>query len=250
MMACWLIRHDFIKCPTDPNEAHQKVYGAFREALYSEPLLWNDGSEANWKYGLLDRGGHRPADVDFICSHMTNVKAYVGLSRYDDKKPAIFKSEKGEFFLGQPQMLSDYTGTLLASDQMYFPWDTGAEYFDQIWRQFFQKKLNSRGEQEEVWVHGYAGDKDAANLAGDSGAGPDHLRDCMNLAYAAAKLAGLDKKLFSDAYCKVLGENKIKIAAVDAVLPPRPEPTPRVEDSRRNSFRPTGGYFRRSYGRR
>jgi hypothetical protein len=144
-------------------------------------------------------------------------------------------------------MLSDYTGTLLASDMMYFPWDTGADYFDQIWRQFFQKKINSKGEQEEVWVHGYAGDKDKAELAQDSGAGPDHYRDCFNLAYGAAKLAGLDKKLFSDA---TLQSNRLKIAAVDAAAPPRPEPAPRADDSRRDNFRRGGGYFRRSYGRR
>ena len=183
-------------------------------------------------------------DVDFICQHMANVKPYVGLARYDDKKPAIYKSETGNFFLGQPQMLSDFTGTLLGSDQMYFPEDTTAEYFDQIWRQFFEKRINAKGEQEEVWIHGYAGDGKAT----ESGTGPDHYRDCFNLSYAAAKLAGLDKRLFNEDYCKQTKVNKAKV--VDFVEA-APKPRQVEEKPNRNdpSFRRQGGYFKRSYGR-
>jgi phage terminase large subunit GpA-like protein len=244
MMSCWLIRHDFIKCPMDANANHQSVYANFKNALYAEPLKWQDESIADWRAGLLDRGGHRLDDVDFICQHMQNVKPYVGAAKYDDKKPSIYKSEVGNFFLGQPQMLSDFTGTLLGSDQMYFPWDTTAEYFDQIWRQFFEKRINSKGEQEEVWVHGYAGDGKAT----ESGTGPDHYRDCFNLAYAAAKLIKLDTLLFNDSYCKQAKQNKTKIIEIQDI-PVKPKQI--EEKSYRNdpSFRRQGGYFKRSYGR-
>lgn len=250
MMSCWLIRHDFIKSPMDPNQNHQVVYQSFRSALYAEPLRWSDGTEADWRYGLLDRGGHRPADVDFICKHMTNVKAYVGLSKYDEKRSAIFKSEEGEWFLGQPQMLSDFTGTLLGSQMMFFPWDTGADFFDQIWRQFFEKRINAKGEQQEVWIHGYAGDGKATS-SDESGTGPDHYRDCFNLAYASAKLAGLDKKLFNEHYCESAKKNRTQIIIpVENKITERPlveEPSRRVDPRR---HRPTSGYFSRAYGRR
>jgi phage terminase large subunit GpA-like protein len=244
MMSCWLIRHDFIKCPSDPNQNHQNVYVNFKNALYSEPLRWQDNTEADWRYGLLDRGGHRPDDVDFICSHMSNIKAYVGAAKYDDKKSAIYKSDTGNFFLGQPQMLSDFTGTLLGSDMMYFPWDTTAEYFDQIWRQFFEKRINTKGEQEEVWIHGYAGDGKAT----ESGTGPDHYRDCFNLAYAAAKLAGLDKKLFNEEYCKQSKQNKTKIIDIQS-MPQKPKQIEEQSNRIDPRLRRQGGYFKRSYGR-
>jgi phage terminase large subunit GpA-like protein len=245
MMSCWLIRHDFIKCPVDPNENHQLVYGKFRESLYIEPLLWADGTEADFKFGLLDRGGHRPDDVDEICKRMPNIKPYIGATRIDDKKPAIYKSETGSWFMGQPQMLSDFTGTLLGSEYLYFPWDTGAEFFDQVWRQFFEKRINAKGEKEEVWVHGYAGpDK-------SEGSGADHYRDCFNYSYAAAKLAGLDKKLFNENYCNTMKSNRSNQAfqeiKVEKPLPQ--EATVQRVDPRKLQQRQSG-YFKRAYGRR
>jgi hypothetical protein len=247
MMSCWLIRQDFIKCPTDPNQNRQVTYANFREALYAEPLRWPDGGEADWRYGLIDRGGHRAEDVDYICKRMSNIKAYIGYPRYDDKKPAIFKSTEGEFFLGQPRMLSDFTGSLLASDLLYFPQDTDAEYFDQIWRQFFQKRLNARGEQEEIWVHGYAEDKPLDESG--AGTGADHYRDAFNLAYAAAKLAGLDKKLFNEAYCKNAAGSR-RAPTPERVAQAAPVPSaPVVRTGERMPTR-GGSYFKRSFGRR
>lgn len=249
MMSCWLIRHDFIKCPIDPNQNHQLVYAKFREAMYVEPLLWSDGTEADWKYGLIDRGGHRPEDVDCICKHMPNIKAYVGVAKADDKKPPVYKSETGPFFLGHTQVLSDFTGTLLGSDMMYFPEDTGADFFDQIWRQFFEKRINAKGEQQEVWIHGFAGDKKKTDEI--SGTGDDHYRDCFNLAYAAAKLAGLDKKLFNENICQTLKDRKI-ILLPQIEQPPQQRSIPEqqqpphkaipMRDQRR-------GYYGRAYGR-
>lgn len=250
MMSCWLIRHDFIKCPIDPNQNHQIVYANFRSALYADPLRWFDGAVADWRYGLLDRGGHRPDDVDFIAKNMNNVKAYVGYPKYDDKKPAIFKSDTGPFYLGQPQMLSDFTGTLLGSSMMFFPWDTGADFFDQVWRQFFEKRINTKGEQQEVWIHGYAGDGKATSEE-ESGTGPDHYRDCFNLAYGAVKLAGLDKKLFNENFCESLKKNRAApIASVSAPEPKQPknEEVSHRADPRAN--RRTSGYYGRAYGRR
>lgn len=237
MMSCWLIRHDFIPCPMDPNKNLQAVFGKFREGLYVEPLRWADGMEADWRYGLQDRGGHRPEDVDYICSRMPNIKPYVGLTRVDDKRPAVFKSDNGIWFLGQPQMLSDFTGTLLGSDHLYFPWDTGKDFFDQVWRQFFEKRINTKGVQEEVWVHGYQG--------------ADHYRDCFNLAYAAAKLAGLDKKLFNQTMCETMKNKR----AQPAIIPETKQEQPRQPEQVRQSVDPrrmqrgSGNYFRRAYGR-
>lgn len=249
MMSCWLIRHDFIKCAMDPNQNHQITYAMFSEAIYADPLLWFDGAEANWKYGLLDRGGHRPDDVDFICKHMVNIKPYVGLPKYDEKKPPIFKSENGSWYLGQPQMLSDFTGTLLGSDMIYFPWDTGDEFFDQVWRQFFESRINVRGEKEEVWIHGYAGDGKASS-GDESGTGPDHYRDCFNLAYGALKIAGIDKKLFNKDFCSSLKAVKSIVINETNQKPPDPrqseEPSHRVDPH----LRRLSGYFNRSYGRR
>lgn len=236
MMSCWLIRHDFISCPMSPDKNPQTTYAKFRESLYVEPLRWSDGSEADWRFGLQDRGGHRPDDVDYICTHMNNIKPYVGLTRTDDKKPPIYKSDNGIWYLGQPQMLSDFTGTLLGSDHLYFPWDVGADFLDQIWRQFFEKRINAKGVQEEVWVHGYQG--------------ADHYRDCFNLAYGAAKLAGLDKKLFNEQFCNTMKTKRATVPPMEERPIQQQSAPPRQSvDPRRLQQRQTG-YFKRAYGRR
>jgi phage terminase large subunit GpA-like protein len=248
MMSCWLIRHDFIECKIDANKNPQQVYAIFKESLHIEPLRWSDGTEADWRYGLIDRGGHRPNDVDYISKHMNNVKAYIGLAQYDTKKPSIYKSEKDEWYLGQPQMLSDFTGTLLGGQMMYFPWDTGADFFDQIWRQFFETRLTSEGVKKEVWIHGYAGDGKASS-ADESGTGDDHMRDCFNLAYAALKISKLDIALFNENHCKIIKEKKTHLILPEMIKENKQQPQQvqqRVDPRRMQS---RGGYFNRAYGR-
>jgi phage terminase large subunit GpA-like protein len=228
-MTCWLVRHDFIKLPIDPNQNHQDTYIKFRQSLQAEPLLWQDGSEADFRFGLIDRGGHRAEDVDYICSHYPNLKPYIGMQKPDDKKDVIFKSNNGEWFMGQPEMLSDYTGTLLESDTMQFPSDVQHDFLDQIWRQFRDYRISRAGIREERWIHGYLG--------------PDHYRDCFNLAWGAAKYMKLDKILFNKDMTDTI-KPFTKTDALEQQLPREPVAAPQQSIRYRN-----GGYFHRALGR-
>lgn len=225
----WLVRHGFLDIPIDPNENHQAVYLKFRSQLYAEPLRWSNGDEADFRFGLLDRGGHRAEDVDCICSHFPNIKPYIGLSKKDVQKPDVFKSEKGEWFLGQAEMLSDFTGTLLENEEMYFPDDVGSVFLDQVWRQFRESFITLKGIREERWIHDYLG--------------PDHYRDAFNLAWAAAKIIHLDKVLFDPNQI-----SSIKRITPTSSIPQnnaRPKPT-----TSSDAQHARGSYFNRALGRR
>jgi phage terminase large subunit GpA-like protein len=99
-----------------------------------------------------------------------------------------------------------------------------------------------------VWIHGYAGDGKATS-DDESGTGPDHYRDCFNYAYAAAKLAGLDKRLFNETYCNTAMANKMKPLPEPAPRQQRQEPAQEIERTRSHLNHRQGGYFRRAYGR-
>lgn len=228
-LSCWLIRHDFINLPIDPNQDHNAIYIKFRQSMVAEPLRWADGSDANFKFGLMDRGGHRAEDVDCICNHYVNLKPYVGYPKLDLQKEAIFRSEKGDWFIGQPELLSDFTGTLLESESLYFPQDVQRDFLDQIWRQFKDIRMNRSGIREEKWIHGYMG--------------PDHYRDCFNLAWGAAKYLKLDRILFNPEMC----ENIKQLSTENPVaMQMRPPAQPQQHVPMR--FR-TGQYFNRALGR-
>ena len=229
-LLCRLIRHDFISLPITENMDHQECYIKFKNAIIREPLRWADGTEADWKFGFLDRGGHRSEDVDYISTHMHNIEPYIGLAKIDEKKPVIYKSEKGNFYLGQSELLSDFTGTLLSSESTFFPADVTVDFLQQVGRQFREKRISRDGRVSEVWVHGHKG--------------ADHYRDCFNLAWAAAKHLNLDKILFNRAYCETLAGSRVTRGAVKEHVAPTQK---RIENS--NFTKHNDGYFSRAFGR-
>lgn len=235
-MRCLIVRHDFIELPIDSNQDHNQIYLKFREALYRTPLKWFDGSDADFRFGFIDRGGHRAEDVDCITAHMPNLKAYIGLTKVDDKKPVIYKAQKDKWFLGQSELLSDFTGSLMRSDGFGIPVDVSYDFLDQLWRQFFIKKIMPNGTTEEKWVHGFQGG--------------DHYRDCFNLAWAAAKHLKLDTLLFNEGTCDIIKAKKSKpMEEVEAEVK-RTQPTPQQQPrSDPMAMRRGGGYFQRAYGR-
>jgi hypothetical protein len=129
---------------------------------------------------LIDRGGHRPKDVDYIVAKVPFLKAYIGLTRVDPKKELIYKSDNGEYFLGQSETLSELVGLHMDTSLWFIPHDTDDEFVRQATGHYFIKKRDVNGNTKTIWV------KDPI----------DHYRSCLNQSYAAAKLLNLDIALF------------------------------------------------------
>ena len=111
MMKWWLIRHDYIHCPIDESEFLDRstVYAKLHAGIFAEPYRRKDGNAIEIRQWFIDRGGHRPEDVDYIVEHMPEVEAYIGMTQLNPKLPLVNKSDRGPFYLGQTESLSLYT---------------------------------------------------------------------------------------------------------------------------------------------
>ena len=92
-MTCFLLRHHYVYAPiTDSSYRDKQVmFDKFQKEMFSKPFFRDGGMEVDLKLGLIDRGGHRPDDVDFIVAHDHKIQAYIGLTKTDPKKPIIYK---------------------------------------------------------------------------------------------------------------------------------------------------------------
>ena len=176
-MVLKILKHGFIYC--DMKEQQYKdvsnVFIKFYNEISTDKMLWQDNSEAWFSCGFIDRGGHRSEQVDYICSKIPNLFAYVGLTKPDSKQSLFYESKNGPFFLGQTELISKITGSIIDSSDFYIPDDFHPELCRQLARQYFIQKKLPDGSEVEKWIHG----------------GDDHFRDCLNLAY----IAGIKKSL-------------------------------------------------------
>lgn len=199
----WIIlRMSFIKIPRLDSGYEHQVFENFMNNLYVQPLKFRDGTIADFTIGCIDRGGHRAEDVDYICKHFPSRKLfpYVGLKQRYEDRPMIYKSDKGEFYLGQSDAISEDVGKYISGENFLIPMDIEDEYLKQITRQFHQKKISADGQVSTSWVHGYMG--------------PDHCRDSLNLNLAAAKIKGIDKMLLNPQYCETLKKNRNTVCSI------------------------------------
>lgn len=226
-----VLKYDFIHCPMVESGDPREIFIKFRQALNDTPLKWSDGTIANFKLGLQDRGGHRAGDVDFICKHTPNLHPYIGLPKLREDKPVVYRSDKGEFYLGQSEALSDEVGVIISGENFFLPNDADREFMEQIGRQFRIKKVDLDGQVRSKWIHGHSG--------------ADHYRDCLNLNWAAGKLLKLDQVLFNlDHYNTLLGRR----GQVQA--PQQNRPTEQQNSNPQNRNRISNHYHQRAIGGR
>jgi len=224
-----VLRIGFIPCPRVDKGYEAQVYDKFMMHLHIEPLLWGDGKQAEFTFGIIDRGGHRAGDVDFICKHFPGgkLKPYVGLTQKHPDRPMVYKSDTGDFYLGQTDPLSEDVAKYISADNFSLPMDVEDEFVKQIPRQFHQKKISPDGTVKTVFVHNYQGD--------------DHVRDTLNLNLAAGIIKGIDKILVNPQYFESLRVNKLSSANVQQVSIEKPKP-------QTNRYTPRG-YFSNIGGR-
>ena len=224
-MASWILRYGVIYCPIAENTitGREQMYNQFSAELLGRPLTSRDGKIFSIRLGFIDRGGHRPDDVDFITRRIAFLHAYHGLTYLDPKKDLIFKSDNGEFFLGQSESLSEYVGMLMETEMWYIPMDTGMDFIKQATAQYHIKRKDRNGNTKTIWI------KDPI----------DHFRSCLNLSYAAAKLLNLDTALFKQDVVENLQDEKNKIKMQKEESPDREQPRRHAPD-----------YFDRALGKR
>jgi phage terminase large subunit GpA-like protein len=226
-LSSWILRHGKYYCPITDNLNLNKetMLNGFIKEFFSRPFVKRDGTVMPVRLGFIDRGGHRPDDVDYIVSKIGFLHAYIGLTYSDPKKELVFKSDTGNYYLGQSEQLSEFVGNLIETDAFFFPDDVGYDFLKQITNQFHLKKVDKYGGAKTLWVKG----------------GNDHYRSCLNMSYAAAKILNLDTALFSEGIISTLEKaQKSK---------PKPEQPKTINHERPGRDGGANEYFRRALGR-
>jgi phage terminase large subunit GpA-like protein len=216
-MESWLLRHGFIECSVK-NEIYKSkeaVLNRIREEIEQSPLKYEDGRTLPIFFGLQDRGGHRPADVDYICKNVPWLHSYIGLTRVDIKKPLVQKATEAKWYLGQTHLLSEKVAAYMEMDSWHLPQDVGGDYLEQVVAQYSVESEDNFGQQKIKWVCERS----------------DHFRDCENYIMAGVIALKLDEKLMTkDGVMAV-------IAKQVALSKPKPPPTPEQKKTR-EPYRP------------
>ncbi|MFA5217237.1 terminase gpA endonuclease subunit [Sulfuricurvum sp.] len=194
-METWLLWHEFIEAPMDGDAKNKEEVLEIVRPFLEKPLLKKNGTRMHTIFGLIDRGGHRPEYVDYLCDHITWLHPYVGLTAIDYKKPIIMKSESGKshpkLYVGQTRLLSDRVEGRMGSKIWHLPDDVTDEYLSQLLSQYYAEEIDEHGQVK----------RDFICLPND------HYRDSENLQEGCALVLELEDKLVSDDYIKRIEEN-------------------------------------------
>jgi hypothetical protein len=222
------LQYGVIDCPIAQNTIMSKegMLQKFKEVFFQTPLVDLNGKQHSIRLAFIDRGGHRPKDVDYIVSKIPFIQAYIGSTRPDPKKDLIYKSENGNYFIGQSETFSEHVGMLIDTEMWYLPIDVSSEFIKQAIAQYHITKKTPEGNTRTIWV------KDPV----------DHYRSCLNMSYAAAKLLNLDTALFREDIINGL-QNQLKKTTVNKLETAERQ---NVEQMRQ----PAHGYFDRAIGSR
>lgn len=223
-MSSYILRHDFFSSAMGANIDKEEMLRGFVQTFFSRPFVRRDGRIIPVTLAFIDRGGHRADDVDFLCSRLPALQAYIGLARIDPDKPLVRLSDEGNFYLGQSEVLSENVGALLESDNFYIPDDTGYDFINQIGNQFHVSAYDKLGGARTKWIKGRN----------------DHYRSCLNMSLGAAKFLGLDHKLFSSEIVESIRQKRMGAAPISKKQAERP----------RQYKANGGGYFNRALGAR
>ena len=136
-METWLLRHEFIEAPMNEDSKNKNEVLEIVRPQIDFSLSKKDGTKMRVVFGLIDRGGHRPEYVDYLCNHIPWLHSYVGSTRIaDHKKPIISKSKSKDthpkLYIGQTRMLSDRVEGRMGSKIFHMPDDVTDEYIRQV----------------------------------------------------------------------------------------------------------------------
>ena len=158
----WLVRHDFIFCDKKDYENPADVYKIVHESIYGNPFVKKSGNKIPILMGIIDRGGHRAVDVDYLVSHMQNWNAYIGASA---KNVPLIERKSSGIYHGHTENLSRIVAAQIKSSIWHLPIDIGDEYLKQVLNHYDEEFTDQRGNVKKRWMTGKEHGK------------PDHYRD-------------------------------------------------------------------------
>ena len=175
----FLVRCDFVAAKKDEGtdggkekDPRQIAFERLYSAVNSSPFIRQDGKRLELSIGFIDRGGHRPKDVDYITSHWFEMKAYIGSTRSYSDRAIVYESANGEFYIGQSERLTTEVGQQIDSAKWHLPNDCPESYFEQVLNEYFEEPVDKYGNKKKVLVK-----KE-----------PNHYLSCENYCLAATKL--------------------------------------------------------------
>jgi len=197
-METWLLWHDFIETPMNYDAKNkEEVLNVIRPQL-EKILRKKNGMTIPIIFGLIDRGGHRPEYVDYLCDHIPWLHSYVGLTQIDYKKPIIRKSDSKDahpkLYVGQTRLLSDRVEGRIGSSNWHLPDDVTEEYQRQLIAQYYSEEVDEHGQIKREFIR----------------LPQDHYRDCENYGEGCAIVLGLDELLTKDDGIRRIEENIIR----------------------------------------
>ena len=224
-METWLLRHEYIEAPMNEDAKNKdEVLKIVRPKLEID-LIKKDGTKMEIVFGLIDRGGHRPEYVDYLCDHIRWLHPYVGigsLQTVDYKKPMIKKSESKEshskLYVGQTRILSERVdGRMSGKEKYHMPDDVTEEYVRQLLSQYTTEEIQESGEVRRKFI----------TLPND------HYRDCENLAEGCTIILGLEDKL----------NTEIGISRIEEYIRNKNKPIPKKQEDK-NDGKVVNNYLR------
>jgi phage terminase large subunit GpA-like protein len=188
----WILRYGFIECAIDldENQDYEISFNKIQDGLFSKPFVKKNGSELiemKIMRGFMDRGGHRAALVEYVCDRLENFDPYIGSPRDDPRREMIYDTEKG-YYIGKTEQISDIVGSKMKLKSWHLPCDTGMDFINQATSQYHYEEVDKKGNIRRKWKHG----------------GADHLRDCLNMIWAAIIDLKMDTGLFNPNVCENL----------------------------------------------
>ncbi len=189
-MESWLVRSDFIKCDMkdDKYSNPAEVYNTFYGEIHRFPFRKKNGKELQIYSGIIDRGGHRSKDVDYICNHIYYMSAYIGST---DKRCPLITTTKGGYYQGNTENLSRIVDKQIESNIWHLPTDITKEYCEQVLNEFDEEIIDTKGRTKKRRV-----EQD-----------PNHYRSCENYICGLLNALNLQSQLFDDKNVDYLEKN-------------------------------------------
>lgn len=166
----------FIPCSINDEQFKEKsnILKIFDTVFVKKKFKTQNGRNLHFLFGLIDRGGHRPKDIDYLTTRIPWLWAYIGNPR--GTKADIIEW-RGSWYYGDTKRFSSIFGSKLQSKIFHLPKNFSKEYGEQVVRQYWDIYKDARGRIKSTWVSG----------------GDDHYRDCENLIEAAIFLNDIDE---------------------------------------------------------
>jgi len=136
----WLVRADFIHCDMKDYKNPADVLDMFNGEVYRYPYMKRDTTVLPILFGLIDRGGHRSVDVDYIVSHSTNIGAFIGAT---SRNAALIEQKPSGHYHGHSERLSRIVHKNMESKIWHLPGDIQPEYCEQVLNHYDEKTITN-----------------------------------------------------------------------------------------------------------